>query len=139
MQFVLGIILAAFMFMTAPAQAQDAQSVASAEAAAVSWLALVDAGDYARSWDQAAGMFQGSITRTDWVKAAADVRSSLGRLISRKVKSATFTRTLPGAPDGEYIVIQYDSQFQHKPSAIETVTRLREQDGSWKVSGYFIR
>jgi hypothetical protein len=47
-------------------------------------------------------------------------------------------RTLPGAPDGEYVVIQYATRFEHKPSIIETVTPMLDKDGSWKVSGYFI-
>lgn len=58
---------------------------------------------------------------------------------ARKVKSATFTRTLPGAPDGEYVVIQFESQFENKAAAIETVTPMRDKDGAWRVSGYYIR
>jgi hypothetical protein len=58
---------------------------------------------------------------------------------ARKVKSATFTRTLPGAPDGEYVVIQFESQFENKAAAIETVTPMHDKDGVWRVSGYFIK
>jgi hypothetical protein len=47
--------------------------------------------------------------------------------------------TLPGAPDGESVVIQYDTQFEHKAHAVETVVPMRERDGSWKVSGYFVK
>jgi hypothetical protein len=36
-------------------------------------------------------------------------------------------------------VIKYDTQFEHKESAIETVTPVLDKDGSWKVSGYFIK
>jgi hypothetical protein len=139
MKIVLGIILAGFMLTTAPAGAQDADRVAKAEAAALAWLALTDAGDYPRSWDQAAGYFQAAVSKPTWIHAVVKVRQPLGGLISRKVRSATFTRSLPGAPDGEYVVIQYDTQFEHKDSAIETVTPLLEKDGSWKVSGYFIK
>jgi hypothetical protein len=46
---------------------------------------------------------------------------------------------LPGAPDGEYVVFQFDTQFEHKRAAVETVTPMRDPDGSWRVSGYFIR
>jgi hypothetical protein len=67
------------------------------------------------------------------------VRDSLGKLESRKRQSATFTRTLPGAPDGEYIVLRYATKFTHKASAVETVTSMHEQDGRWRVSGYFIK
>jgi hypothetical protein len=37
-----------------------------------------------------------------------------------QVKTAAYTKTLPGAPAGEYAVIQYDSNFEHQPAAIET-------------------
>ena len=138
MNIIYSILIAAFIF-TLPAQAQEAEKVASAEAAALKWLTLTDAGDYARSWDAAAALFQGSILRPNWAAALTNARRPLGGLISRKVKSAKYTRSLAGAPDGEYVVIQYEAHFEHKDSAIETVTPLLEKDGSWKVSGYFIR
>ena len=139
MKFIYSIIVAAFIFTLPPAQAQDAEKVASAEAAALKWLTLTDAGDYARSWDAAAALFQGAISKPNWATALANARQPLGSLISRKVKSAKYTRSLPGVPDGEYVVIQYEAHFEHKESAIETITPLLEKDGSWKVSGYFIR
>ena len=67
------------------------------------------------------------------------VRKPLGELVSRKLKSATFAKSLPGAPDGEYVVLQFDASFENKKEAIETVTPVREKDGKWKVSGYFIK
>jgi hypothetical protein len=139
MKVLLGIIVAGLMITTAPARAQDADKVAKAEAAALAWLALTDAGDYPRSWDQAAGFFQASVSKPNWIHAVGNVRQPLGSLISRKVKAVTFTRSLPGVPDGEYVVIKYDTQFEHKGSAVETVTPLLEKDGSWKISGYFIK
>jgi hypothetical protein len=66
-------------------------------------------------------------------------RAPLGKVISRKVKSAVYKTSLPGAPDGKYVVIQYESSFEHKASAIETVTPMLGDDGQWRVSGYYIR
>lgn len=60
-------------------------------------------------------------------------------LRERSLKSATFTRKLPGAPDGEYVVIRFESRLENKASAIETVSPMREKHGSWKVSGYYIQ
>jgi Protein of unknown function (DUF4019) len=139
MKILFGLIMAGFMFTTAPVRAQDADKVAKAEAAALAWLGLTDAADYPRSWDQAASFFQASVPKPNWIQAVGRARQPLGSLISRKVKSAAFTRSLPGAPDGEYVVIKYDTQFEHKDSAIETVTPVLDKDGSWKVSGYFIK
>src|SRR6187402_2269643 len=30
-------------------------------------------------------------------------------------------------------------QFANKASAVETVTPMRDKDGSWKVSGYYVK
>ena len=68
-----------------------------------------------------------------------NVRGPLGKLVSRKLKSREYTEKMPGAPDGKYVVIQYDSVFEKKASAVETVTSMADPDGAWRVSGYFIR
>ena len=107
--------------------------------AAQQWLALTDAGQYGPSWDNAAEMFRTSVTKATWLSAMNAVRTPLGTLGNRKLKSATYTRSLPGAPDGAYVVIQFDTQFQNKASAVETITPVLEKDGSWRVTGYFIR
>ena len=136
---ILGILIAAVMFVAVPPQAQDAGKIVSAQSAAKSWLALTDAAEYSKSWEQAATFFQSSVSKSNWQNAIQNVRSPLGGLKSRTIKSATFARSLPGAPAGEYVVIQYETQFEHQPNAIETVTPMVEKDGSWKVSGYYIK
>jgi len=134
-----GAFLLGLMLIAVASGAEDAEQVAGAEAAALAWLAITDSGSYAQSWDQAAGMFQGAISRENWISAVVNARQPLGKVISRKVKSALYTRSLPGAPAGEYVVIQYDTQFEQKAIASEFVTPFREQDGSWKVSGYYVK
>jgi hypothetical protein len=121
------------------ASADDSDAVAKAQVAAKSWLALTDGAKYGQSWDEAASFFKGAIAKADWEKAVKGVRSPLGALKARKVKSAAFTRSLPGAPDGEYVVIQFESQFENKAAAIETVTPMHDKDGTWRVSGYYIK
>lgn len=121
------------------ASADDRDAVAQAQAAAKKWLALTDNGNYGQSWDDAASFFKSAVTKPDWEKTIKAVRPPLGAVKARKVRSATFTHTLPGAPDGEYVVIQFESQFEKKAAAIETVTPMRDKDGSWRVSGYYIK
>jgi predicted SnoaL-like aldol condensation-catalyzing enzyme len=67
------------------------------------------------------------------------VRNPLGRMVSRELISKTYSQSLPGAPDGEYVVIQFATSFENKKSAIETVTPMLDSDGEWRVSGYFIK
>lgn len=110
-----------------------------AQASAESWLSLVDGGNYAESWQEAARLFKNAVSQEQWAKMAQAARDPLGKLLSRKLKSATYTTTLPGAPDGEYVVIRYDSSFEHKQTAVETVTPTLDKDGKWRVSGYYIK
>lgn len=110
-----------------------------AQQSAESWLALVDSGKYSESWEQASQYFKAAVTKGQWQSALRASREPLGKVLSRDLKSATFRKTLPGAPDGEYVVLQYDSSFEHKQSAVETVTAMLDKDGKWKVSGYYIK
>jgi hypothetical protein len=60
-------------------------------------------------------------------------------LKSRTLQSVTPKSALPGAPDGQYVVIEFSSSFEHKANAIETVTPVIDTDGKWHVSGYYIK
>jgi hypothetical protein len=137
-------LTSAFVFFTlllaicAGAQAQQKPEQLAQQSSAA-WLALVDSGKYADSWQEASQFFRAAVTKEQWQSALRGSRDPLGKMLSRKLKSATYTKTLPGAPDGEYVVIQYESSFEHKQSAVETVTPMLDKDGKWRVSGYFIK
>ena len=103
------------------------------------WLALNDSGKYDDAYQEAAQYFKNAVTKDQWQSSMHASRDPLGKVLSRKVKSATYAKTLPGAPDGDYVVIQYDSSFEHKQSAVETVTPMLDKDGKWRVSGYYIK
>lgn len=124
--------------LAAPARAADtAEDLA--QRAAESWLKLTDAGEAGPSWDQAAKLFKGAVTKEQWTQALAGVRPPLGKVISRKVTSRQYSEKVAGAPDGKYVTIQYETVFEHKASAVETITPMLDPDGVWRVSGYFIR
>jgi hypothetical protein len=109
------------------------------ESAALAWLALIDSGNYSASWSAAASLFRKRMSRSQWQAAAAGVRSPLGALKSRKVQSATFMRSVPGAPAGKYVIVTFASSFENKAAATETVIPMLDSDGAWRVSGYYIR
>src|SRR5512136_2370152 len=110
----------------------------AAQAVADSWLKLLDEGQYEASWEQAAKPLKAAIGKDEWTKGCGGARQPLGKLVSRKLKSRQYTEQLPGVPDGKYVVIQYDSVFEQKASAVETVTPMVDSDGAWRVSGYFV-
>ena len=95
--------------------------VAQARNAAEEWLNLIDRGDYRESWIKAASLFKDRVTMDEWEQQVGGVRDLLGTMTSRKFKSSKYLTSLPGAPDGKYVVLQYNTSFAHKKAAIETI------------------
>lgn len=139
MMSVVTLVLGAMSLMNCqPEQADEAAEKAAVEAAE-RWLVLVDSGDYQKSWETAAALFKEAVTPEQWQQSAAAARQPFGALQSRKVKSTKYATSLPGAPDGHYVVIQFDASFENKAAAVETITPMKDPDGAWRVSGYFIK
>jgi hypothetical protein len=111
----------------------------AATSAAQTWLTEIDNGDYTQSWQNAAAFFQNAVTGEQWKTSMETFRKPLGDLVSRKLTSAKATAELPGAPAGQYVVMQFETSFANKKSAVETVTFMLEKDGQWKSAGYFIK
>lgn len=109
-----------------------------AQEVAMAWLALLDSGRYYESWDEAAELIKQAVTREEWRLEMEDFRTPLGANLSRTVMSRDFRTAFQGAPPGEYVVISISSSFENDPSVIETITPMLEQDGTWRVAGYYI-
>jgi hypothetical protein len=108
-------------------------------AAAQSWLGEIDAGNYVNSWKQASSYFQGALTEKNWTDALTGARRPLGKLLARTLVKTQSATSLPGAPDGNYLVMQFDTSFENKKSAVELLTFVREKNGSWRAAGYYIK
>lgn len=128
--------LAVLMAASPPVRAENTPEM-QAQEAALNWLALIDAGDYQQSWVTAADHFQSSIEEWQWASTLSKVRRPLRGVKSRTVSSVTFVNS--AAPGGEHFVIQFATDFRRKSGATETVTLLKNLDGRWRVSGYYIK
>ncbi len=131
-----------------PIQAAPAKTVAEdkstspqqiAQDAAKLWLAEVDGDQYGKAWDRAASLFQNEVTREKWEINMIRIRGLLGSAEKRKLVSATPRQSLPGMPDGDYVVITWSTKFEHKARALELITVTKEKGEQWKVVGYVIR
>jgi len=138
-KFVWGFLVLALLLGVCSAVQAQLKPEQLAQQSADAWLALVDSGKYADSWQEASQLFKAAVTKEQWQGKLRASRDPFGKMVSRKLKSATYAKTLPGAPDGEYVVIQYESSFEHKQAAVETVTPMLDKDGTWRVSGYYIK
>ena len=128
------LLTLSFVLAAVTGVAEDSDKEKATVASAEKWLGLVDGGKYGESWKEAAGFFRNAVKQEQWEQSLQTVRKPLGKSISRQMKSKTYKTSLPGAPDGEYVVIQFETSFENKKSAIETVTPMMDKDGRWRVS-----
>ena len=109
-----------------------------ASSVARSWLRLVDDGRHPASWAAAAPLLREEVGLREWDAALRSVRAPLGRCLWRKVRSRAAVEGPPGALRGPYVVIQFDSVFERRSRAAETITPVLGADGRWRVAAYFI-
>lgn len=110
-----------------------------AKIAAKSWLESVDQKNYAKSYDDAAEFFKAMVKKNEWIDTLTSLRSMLGPVESRELISEEFKNKMDGAPDGEYVIIVYKTDFRKKSDAREIVVPMLDKDGKWRVSGYHIK
>ena len=121
---------------------EDDQETAKKEAVAAiqTWLGEFDAGNYAKTWSDAAKSFQKAVTSDQWVTVSNNVRTPLGKKLDRKLASAVYQSGQLGVGlNGTYVIAQYDTSFENMKYARETVTFEKEADGAWRAAGYFIK
>jgi hypothetical protein len=109
-----------------------------ATSVARSWLRLVDDRRHPASWAAAAPLLREEIGSREWDAALRAVRAPLGRCLWRKVRSQAVVEGPPGALRGPYVVIRFESVFERRSRAAETVTPVLGTDGRWRVAAYFI-
>ncbi|WP_294395172.1 DUF4019 domain-containing protein [uncultured Sphingomonas sp.] len=132
-------LFAAVLALSAPDQIPPANVEAWAAAetpaskTARDWLALVDAGEWAKSWAATAQSFRLLNTEDAWQSASEKARAPLGSVVSRTLVSE---EDVPAPPHG-YRTVRFRTDFANKHGATETVSLDREGEG-WKVVGIYI-
>ena len=128
------------------------QTNEAAEEAATStaerWLALIDGADYAESWNQASSLLKSGVqtsvlfrrvaSEAEWRSTIAAAQKQLGKVESRSLRSKRYAEELPGEPEGEYVVIEYEASLGGKKNGVEKVILTKDHDGEWRVSRYKI-
>ncbi|MGY0216766.1 DUF4019 domain-containing protein [Endozoicomonadaceae bacterium StTr2] len=110
----------------------------SEQVRAEAWLQLIDNGAYQESWEQSARYFQQQVASDDWSAMIRQARALMGLVETRTLVSSENHTRFPGAPEGDYLVFVYNTAFQNKADAVETVAFVKN-DGDWKAVGYYIR
>ncbi|TGE76110.1 hypothetical protein C7Y70_19945 [Pseudoalteromonas sp. KS88] len=126
------VLLVFMVFATFNLQANEEQT------AATQWLALVDSGDYSLSWQHSDAFFKENVSQDLWVSKLGEVRNPLGDVKSRQQLNRKTFDSLPQLPKGEYVLLQFNTDFTNRSESTETVT-LKKSDQKWLVIGYFIQ
>jgi hypothetical protein len=116
-----------------------AQLVDAAKEAAQAWLEIVDAAEYGKSWEVAASFFKAAVSKDQWEAAVVQARGPFEPMGGRQFLGAQYVTELPGAPKGEYVVMQYEVRASDNTRLVETVTKMIDTDGEWRLAGYFVR
>jgi hypothetical protein len=136
---ILSVVVLALLLGTAdPGRAQD-EAISEARDSAKTWLALLDDGQYEATWENAGELLKAAVGPEEWAKKWSVTLGPLGKLKSRAVRSSEYSTTMPGGPEGEYVVVQFDTTFESGQTALENVVMRKQRDGTWKVAGYRIR
>lgn len=109
-----------------------------ARTAAVDWLAIVDSGNYEKSYNDRPPRILAGGDKDSYIRFMKGRRAPLGQPKSREFQRVTYTKKLSGAPDGNYGIMYFKTKFEHKPSSEERVT-VTAETGRWQVSGYSFR
>jgi hypothetical protein len=113
--------------------------IGDASAAADAWLEHVDAGDEGAGWRGTSSLFRQMVSEEQWAESHGRVTAVLGRPLERELRGTEHRTSVPGAPDGHYVLLTYDTRFERKRAAVETVVAMLDGDGAWRVGGYFVQ
>jgi len=131
------VLLAASLAGQTPVD--TAATLRTADTAAHTWLALVDRGEIARSWDEGALVLQLGVTKTKWEQLVRSARAPFEPFGARHQIMARYTTDPPNAPPGQYVLLQYQTDVSGGRQVVETVVPTLDGKRGWRVSGYYVR
>lgn len=102
----------------------------------VSWLTLMDQLQYGATWDEGGALLKDVITRPQWIAAMKAIRRPLGYVSARKLVNQELLKGLPNGTKGEFVKMRFQTSFQAKSSATETLLLMPNVRGDWLVISY---
>jgi hypothetical protein len=124
--------------IAAPANDPHMAEEQAAERQALGFLGYLDQGRYADSYAYTGMLIRAQVDRESFTSQIQKARAGTGALMGRYLMDVSYTTSVPGAPEGQYVVLHYQSSFANRQETIETLT-LAFAKGYWRVSGYYIK
>jgi hypothetical protein len=106
--------------------------------AAGEWLALVDARDYAGSWNAAARVFQTAGTAEAWARRATALREQGGDPTARELVDTHEVTDPAGVPPGAYVRLRFEFRCSRAGTLREILLMVHEGARGWRVATYAV-
>jgi hypothetical protein len=116
--------------------ADIAASMIESLRAAQDFVGLIDRGLYGESWSRGSRLLQATVGQAQWVQALQFARARLGSVKARTLKDQKPAWDPKGLPNGAYMVVEFNVDFEKVANSGELLTLMREAGGTWKVLTY---
>jgi hypothetical protein len=133
--FGLTLIFSVFLALTARLPASGEDHIDDGLAVAKAWTNMIDSGQYDDSYSSASDALHERVDQDKWNKVLSALRAPWGSVVSRKQLSHIYKPNGFEGSEGEFMVITYDTSFQHLDPAVETIV-LKWEGGKWRGAGY---
>ena len=130
-----GAVVGTILSLLAGCGESNPEAERAAVAATVPILERLDAGDYAAVHAAASPFLKEQVPHDEWLAEVQALRDPLGAHASRAVGTTTYVSNPWGAPEGEYVIVSYDSHWQNG-SIHENLSMQRQPNGAWALAGY---
>jgi hypothetical protein len=121
-----------------PGEDPHAADEQAAERQALGFLSYLDNGRFADSYAYTGMLIRTQLDRESFAAKVEKTRAGFGALQGREMIDASYTNSVPGAPEGQYVILHYHANFTNRPDEVETVT-LAFAKGYWRIVGYYIK
>lgn len=113
--------------------------IALAKKAALDWLALVDAGKFEATWDEAAVAFQKAQAKAEWAKGLGGARPTMGKMVVRTFLNHEVRTAFPNLPQGKYITVRFTTVFEKHEKGSESVTLMKDGARGFRMMSYLLK
>jgi Protein of unknown function (DUF4019) len=134
-----GLLQTPLIAMQGPPQADPhATEESAAERQALGFLGYLDDGRFADSYAYTGMLLRAKADSGAYAAQIQKARAGTGALQARELIDAAYNTSVEGAPQGQYVILHYHSNFANRPDTVETIT-LALAKGYWRVDGYYIK
>ena len=134
-----GLLQTPLIAMQGPPQADPhAAEESAAQRQALGFLGYLDEGRFADSYAYTGMLLRARADREAFTAQIQKARTGTGALQARELIDAAYNTSVEGAPEGQYVILHYHSNFANRQDTVETMT-LALAKGYWRVDGYYIK